>query len=253
VSALVWLRERIAEGLTISSALTLLREQRTQPARPNLATPRGLPSLANELERALLEFDASGAGSLLSEAFALHPFEAVCLEVMQTALIAIGQGWHDGRVETAQEHFATAFIRQRLVTIMAAVAPTSAARLAVAACAPGEWHELGLLLVSIFLARRGWRLIYLGANLPADSLAASLERLRPQALVLSATSDETVAALVEVAATIKKLPAPPLIGFGGQPFEADPALRDRLPGLYLGPNAATAVERLNQALAEPRR
>ena len=46
-------------------------------------------------------------------------------------------------------------------------------------------------------------------------------------------------------------PAPqPLIGYGGQAFMHDPTLRDAVPGLYLGPDAATAVTRLEQALSD---
>jgi DNA-binding transcriptional MerR regulator len=251
IQALIYLRKRLEEGLTISSAVALLREQLAQPVRPSPSTARLPSSLASDLEHALLTFDTAAATAVLSDAFALYPLERVCLDVIQPTLVNIGQGWHEGRLEVAQEHFATAFIRQRLSALLESLSPRGAARRAVAACAPGEWHEVGLLIVSLFLARHGWRVFYLGANLPADGLPNTLALLRPDALVLSASSDVSGESLGEVARLVAELAPPrPLVGFGGQPFEASSSLRDSVPGLYLGPSAATTVERLAQALAE---
>ena len=41
----------------------------------------------------------------------------------------------------------------------------------LAACPPGEWHELGLMMICLFLARRQHAVAYLGANLPAEPYA----------------------------------------------------------------------------------
>jgi hypothetical protein len=41
-----------------------------------------------------------------------------------------------------------------------------------------------------------------------------------------------------------------VLGFGGQIFESSPALRERVAALYLGPSAASAIERLESALAQ---
>jgi MerR family transcriptional regulator, light-induced transcriptional regulator len=254
VRALEWLRERLAEGLTIRTALALLRQHLDRPPGQNVpAAARPPAALAEDLERALLAFDEGTAEAVLGEAFALYPLERVCLDVIQPVLIAIGEGWHTGRVDAAQEHFGSALIRRRLAELLRLTTPTGADRLMVAACAPGDWHELGLLTVTLFLARRGWRTVYLGPSLPADNLVAVVERLRPDAVVLSATISESAEILVEVTGRLADRPPPrPLLAFGGQAFEADPALRDAVAGLYLGPDAATAAERLERALARDR-
>jgi hypothetical protein len=70
-------------------------------------------------------------------------------------------------------------------------------------------------------------------------------------VVISATTEQTVAGVLEVAQIVQLLPSPrPLLGFGGVPFEQDAALRKANPGVYLGPNGATAAERLEAALAD---
>jgi methanogenic corrinoid protein MtbC1 len=250
VQALEWLRDRLAEGLTISTALSLLRRRLAQPE------PRGIPAsgrppaeLASELERLLLDFDERGAEAILSESFALYSVEQVCLEVIEPALHAIGDGWHAGVVDVAQEHFGSALIRRRLTELLRLTASARASRLVVTACAPDDWHELGVLFVALFLARRGWRTVYLGASLPADDLFVSLERLHPDAVALSATMPESATALAELAARFRDRPPPhPLFAYGGRIFEAEPGRRDAIPGLYLGSNASIAVERLEQAL-----
>jgi methanogenic corrinoid protein MtbC1 len=249
VQALEWLRDRLAEGLTISTALSLLRRRLAQPE------PRGIPAsgrppaeLTSELERLLLDFDERGAEAILSESFALYSVEQVCLEVIEPALRAIGDGWRTGVVDVAQEHFSSALIRRRLTELLRLTTSARASRLVVTACAPDDWHELGVLIVSLFLARRGWRTVYLGASVPADDLFASIERLRPDAVALSATMPESAAALADLAARFCNRPPPhPLFAFGGRIFETEPGRRDAIPGLYLGPNATTAVERLEQA------
>ena len=40
---------------------------------------------------------------------------------------------------------------------------------AVLACAPGEHHDLGLLMLAVALRADGWRVEYLGADTPVES------------------------------------------------------------------------------------
>jgi methanogenic corrinoid protein MtbC1 len=254
VRALEWLRDRLAKGLTISAALALFRQHLDRSARERVTSAARPPAgLADELERALLAFDEGAAEAVLGEAFALYSLERVCLDVIQPVLVAIGEGWHAGRVDTAQEHFGSSVVRRRLTELLRLANPARADRLVVAACAPDEWHEVGVLMVALFLARHGWRVFYLGASLPAEDLLAGVQRLRPDVVVLSATMPESAAAVVELAKRLEDRPPPrPRLAFGGQAFEADPALREAVPGLYLGPSAESAAERIERALDRDR-
>ena len=73
-----------------------------------------------------------------------------------------------------------------------------------------------------------------------------MQRLRPTALVISATIDQTAGEVPALAELVRSLPAPrPIFAFGGQPFEAQPDLRESVSGVYLGPNAQTAAEGSN--------
>jgi methanogenic corrinoid protein MtbC1 len=255
VRAIEWLRDGLGQGLTISTALAVLRQHLERPARQAAADAVHTPAeLTGDLARALLAFDEHAAEAILGEAFALYPLTRVCLEVIQPSLEVIGEGWAAGQVDVSQEHFASTLVRRRLAELFRIASPARSDRLALAACASGDWHELGLLTVALFLARAGWRVVYLGASVPADNLLASADRLQPDAVVLSATMRESATALAGLAERLAERPTPrPLLAFGGRAFESDAARPVPVAGLYLGPSAATAVQRLEQALAEARR
>ncbi|HEY8743487.1 MAG TPA: cobalamin-dependent protein, partial [Chloroflexota bacterium] len=119
----------------------------------------------------------------------------------------------------------------------------------LAACPPGEWHELGLLMICLFLVRRGYAVGYLGANLPAAELARVVQQRTPQLVLLSAQTDETAEALGEVLRTLRRAPPPrPELAYGGWIFNARPELRARTPGVYLGADARAAIATVEQLL-----
>jgi MerR family transcriptional regulator, light-induced transcriptional regulator len=59
---------------------------------------------------------------------------------------------------------------------------------AVLACAPGERHELGLMMLAIALRRDGWKVTYLGADTPFEAAVALAGRQSARLLGISATT-----------------------------------------------------------------
>jgi methanogenic corrinoid protein MtbC1 len=252
VAALRWLHRRTDEGLSISHAINLLRDRLTEAPRPSVMADQtgGRPTeaLVAELERALMAFDTATAEAVLSEAFALHSLEDVCLRVIEPTLVNIGERWHRGELSVATEHFATSLLRRKLFTLLSAFETGRGRGLVFTACAPGEWHEVGILMVSLFLARHGMRVTYLGPNLASDGLADTLRQHRPDVVCLSASSEETAAGIAEIAAVVDHVPEPrPILAFGGQAF-ADPAARNGNGSVFLGPDAASAVATVERLL-----
>jgi MerR family transcriptional regulator, light-induced transcriptional regulator len=66
---------------------------------------------------------------------------------------------------------------------------------AVLACAPGERHELGLLMLGVLLRADGWQVAYLGTDTPVAGALELAERLSAQVLGLSVTMPERLEAL----------------------------------------------------------
>ena len=254
IEAIRWLRDRTAAGVTISQAIEQLRGLGEQPfgapAPEREPGPRHFGALTRELLDALLAFDRPSADGVIEEAFTLYAVEDVCLRLLSPVLVEIGERWRRREATVAQEHFASHVVQRRLTGLLHAYNPAVARGTIVAACAPEELHELGLLILAVFLVRRGWRVVYLGANVPIADLLQTIERLAPDLVCLSAMNLRTTQTLREAAEAIARLPEPhPPVAFGGAHFNLEPALRELVPGRYLGADAREAAEQVERLLA----
>jgi methanogenic corrinoid protein MtbC1 len=148
----------------------------------------------------------------------------------------LGDRWETGEATVGQEHFASNLVRGRLLAIARGWANGSGPAF-VLACPPGEEHDLGLVMFGIALARRGARVVYLGADTPISTVAETVRDVRPAAVVIA------VARSVPLAAAAKELQAlardvPVYIGgpgvdevtvtdLGGRLLEGDPVAAAR--------------------------
>ncbi len=184
IAAIKWLRQQIGEGMTISRAVVLLQHQMGRaefvpPVQVLAEAPlpaRSLDTIRADLYEALIDFDEATADEVLSEAYSLHPIEAVCVNVMQAVLARLGHDWVNGKITVAHEHFASNYLRRKLLALIDAGPSTRPGTVAIGA-APADMHEMGILLLSIFLRRRGWHVVYLGQAVPLEDLPKSLPML----------------------------------------------------------------------------
>jgi MerR family transcriptional regulator, light-induced transcriptional regulator len=248
IDGIRWLSDQTTHGVAISRAIAMLRSGYAGPeaslsVAPS-AAPRSFASLRSDILNALLALDPRRAETVLQEAFALFSVEDVCLQLLEPLLIEVGDRWHAGELSVAAEHYITSFIRSRLFALLNAYQRADAdGPVVFTACAPDEWHELGMVLVSIFLARRGVAVRYLGPNLPLDALAELVAQQHPAVVALSAQSRETARALRGLGQLLSQGPPPhPQVVFGGQVFNRDAALRESIDGTYVGPNAEAAAD-----------
>lgn len=258
IAILRWLKRQIDAGVSISRAVALLEmrhgaEDGARPVDNEISVEaRSLPqgsraaaTVVKDLVEKLLAYDETQAEMLLSEAFALHSVDVVAEEVIGPTLVEIGERWHRGEASIVQEHFATAFMRRRLTVLFHAYEQPQTGPLAIVGSGPSEWHDVGILLVSIALRRHGWRVIYLGQNVPAADIIGQIRTLRPSAVCLSATTLDTVTALSQVHAAILSLSEPrPLLCLGGRVFNVQPDLRSAFPGALVAANARELMARL---------
>jgi methanogenic corrinoid protein MtbC1 len=92
------------------------------------------------------------------------------------------------------------------------------------------------------LRRRNLNKIYLGQNVPLDQFVEEMQRLKPAIIVMAATTSDTVPGLVDIASAVQAMPAPrSIFAFGGRIFNVQPELRTRVPGVFLGESARSAV------------
>ena len=272
IDTLKWLLQRQNEGMSISRAIELWRRmeeggldpletsaapgmQRTPDLRsapPPLAPPTlgegdAIAGLRRAWVGACLAFDEYQAEQLLAQAFALFPAEIVCLDLVQKALAEIGAGWYHGAVTVQQEHFASALALRRMEALLISTpAPTRPGRIMVG-CPPEEEHTFVPLLLSLLLRRRGWDVVYLGANVPIRSIEETVAVVRPHLVILTAQQLHTAASLLEMAEVLYRERVP--VAFGGLIFAEAPALHMTIPGYYLGDKLEQATELVAQVMA----
>jgi methanogenic corrinoid protein MtbC1 len=248
VAVVRWLREQTESGLSVSLAVAQLRQT---PAAPESAGRGTFPpqELAAALIAGAREFDAAAIDRTLSNALAAHPLETVCLEVVQPALVELGECWHRGEISPAVEHFATALVRRRLEQLAGILDGAVGRPLVVLGTAPQERHEIGVLIVSLLLRRRGLRVVYLGADVSVEAALEVIRQLRPDAFCLSASTPESAQTLGTVADAVAVLEGDrPRFGFGGRAFLEHPALAAAVNGTYLGDDARQAIAGVERLL-----
>jgi DNA-binding transcriptional MerR regulator/methylmalonyl-CoA mutase cobalamin-binding subunit len=266
IEALKWLMGRQKEGLTIGRAVDLWRQLESEGQDPLAApgigvavTPAPQPSPApgaklDELREnwisACLAYDERRSEQVLAQAFSLYSPETVGLRLLQTSVSEIGERWYRGEVTVQQEHFCSALVNRRLeAMIMASPPPTRPGRI-LTACPPREQHVFSLLLLTFLLRRRGWDVIYLGANVPAERLETTVGAARPQLVVMAAQQLHSAASLLEVARVLRVEGVP--LAYGGLIFNLVPELRARVPGHFLGERLDLAAEAVEAQMVAPR-
>ncbi|RTE53678.1 MerR family transcriptional regulator [Arenibacter aquaticus] len=101
-------------------------------------------------------------------------------EVVYPFLHKVGVLWGINKIMPAQEHFVSNLIRQKICSAidLLPIAPKDAPKI-IMFLSEGENHEIGLLLASFIAKKLGWRVFYLGQNVPHDNLHTMVELLRP--------------------------------------------------------------------------
>ncbi|MGQ9490286.1 MAG: MerR family transcriptional regulator [Anaerolineae bacterium] len=257
IALLRWLKQQVDAGISISRAVALLEMHRKADdglgqEAPSFVgmTPTGEGAqpgdvIVEELVRALLAFKEEVAEQLLSEAFALYSLDTVAEEIITPVLVEIGERWHRGEATIVQEHFATAFLRRRLTALFQAYEQPANGPLAVTGSAPAEWHDVGILLVSLALKRYGWRVVFLGQNVPAERFLDHIRNLRPDLICLSAAMSESARGLQAIYASVMAEPPPrPRLALGGRAFAFHPELATDFPAALIAATPRELIARL---------
>lgn len=136
---------------------------------------------------AIGRFDEDEVEEVYNAALALHPLPQVTEQLLLPLLRELGRRWETGQGSIAEEHFFSAYLRNKLGARFHHRTRTARGRRLLVACLPGEQHELGLLLFALLAVDRGMQIVMLAANVPLSELPTAAKRGRCDAIVLSAT------------------------------------------------------------------
>jgi DNA-binding transcriptional MerR regulator len=256
IETIKWLMKRQAEGLSISRAVELWKEQLASGTDP-LAGPvpstllpasnASLDSLRQDWIAACLNFNESNAEQILNQAFSMFPVEAVCTEVLQRGLSEIGDLWYANHASVQQEHFASGLAVRRLDALLnASPAPTRNQTLIIG-CPAEEWHTFTPLLLALLVRRRGLNVLYLGANVPILQFTDTVKSARAELVVLVAQHLISAASLKHTALVLASQKI--RVAFGGRIFNLRSSIADSISGHFLGNDLPSALEEIERILA----
>jgi DNA-binding transcriptional MerR regulator len=181
-------------------------------ARASSRRPDGSPHGA--LLEPIRELDRDRLEICVAEQMSLRGLHGFAMDVALPLAGAIGDLWARGELPVAAEHLATEVVVHALKSGLRL--PRGDGPLLICGCLPGERHEWGVLCTLTGIQERGWRIHYLGADLPVDQIAAAAWKLAPRAVALSGSDPAGVRAnLPALAALPTKLPPSTIAVIGG--------------------------------------
>ena len=163
-------------------------------------------------------------------------------ELISRALRQMGVDWKANVLDIGTEHHMTEIVRDilheiRLSPVVPRVGskkaskttPTTDTRpVAVVGCNAGNLHDLGAHAIRIILEERGWRAIYVGANVPADDLAKLQARHKAELVCISFVSASMIneaERFIEILSRFYDTSHPYHLAIGGYDFPPNAGLQ----------------------------
>jgi DNA-binding transcriptional MerR regulator len=264
IAIIKWLIARQNEGLSISSAVELFREKEASsqdplaemafaesPAPMTVFTPDlSLDALRNTWLEACVAFNETQAEQLLNQAFSLYPLEVVLFEFIQKGMRDLGEKWFDGDATAQQEHFTSALVLRRLETLIAAAPPPLRSETILIASPSEEWHTFTMVMLNLLLRRRGYHVVFLGANVPTDHLDEAVDSIKPDLVILASQHLISAANLLKATRILSQKNVQ--VAYGGRVFNTIPALRKRIPGYFLGETIEESLGIIEPLIQNPK-
>ena len=165
---------------------------------------------------AVESFDSVSLNGELGRLAALLTPAAFVYKVALPLMRAVGDRWHAGTMQTAQEHLVTECLRN-LLGAMARLNQAPGSNLKLLATTPAqELHELGMLAGAVLAGARGFEVACLGPNLPASEILYAVERFSPRILLVGMVTPNPLPGAVETVSEVAaSLPANTELWLGG--------------------------------------
>ena len=190
------------------------------PARaPAGWPPEAVEALVASSLTATQRLDAAALEAALKRGALALGGTALVDAVVPRFLHRVGERWRDGTLSPAHEHLASAAVRRVLAWVADGYTAGPRAPRLVVATPAGELHEFGALLVATAAAEEGWRVVYLGASLPAAHVAEAATQVGARAVALSAICIDGATVLDATRATARALPVGTTLFAGGAAAE----------------------------------
>jgi hypothetical protein len=271
-----WLREQTAAGLTISQAILLMRSARNPgvPLPPVIAQqfddqiaeaisgrPRDFPEPLSSARRRMIDafarLDGQAADHILQETYAWADLEAVLVELLHGSVAEIMAKPEFNPATSPCLHFAKAFVHRKFASLLNLSNPNDGRGPVLLAGIEGEHRTLTLHLAAVFLSRAGYRIEFLGPDVPWDAFVEAIRIAQPAVVCLSATDQPAFDRLLQWQDRIRNQRDDSGVEFdklqycyNGRIFVERPEIRRQLTGQFLGSSAQDAVAVVDELIRD---
>jgi DNA-binding transcriptional MerR regulator len=203
----------VERGVPISQVQGLIDAAPESRLASNVRGP--LRKYFEQMAAAIARLDEQELDKIYDEALSVHSIDSITRHLILPLLVHFGERWNSIAGAIAEEHFLATYLRSKLgARLLHNMRYASGPRL-IAACAPGEHHEIGLLLFALEAQIAGLRTVLLGADTPLDDIAAAQRRSGTDAVVISSSIDPAPGLLERaLPKLVKQVGVPVFIGGG---------------------------------------
>lgn len=197
--------------------------------------PVPLDDVRRQFVAAAARLDVAEANRIAQRAALLLDDRALALDLFVPVLREVGDDWARGKLRICHEHAASQIIRNVLGALLGArqmpvlglrpvqtdSSPNGSRRGSlwprtfVTATPSGELHEFGATLAALLASARGWRIVTLGANVPADDVVAAANQTGASMVGISVVGEPAAATRAELARLAAELPDAVTLVAGG--------------------------------------
>jgi methanogenic corrinoid protein MtbC1 len=170
----------------------------------------------------------------------------IYFDVFAPSMQQIGELWERNQITVAEEHLATA-ITERMIGQLSLGARLLAQHeqgVVLVGCVAGERHELGLRMLADLLRQAGWRVLYLGGDVPTADWVQLAVRTNADAVAISAGAQRFLPALRSLVSQLRAALPNTLVLVGGAMFVREPELWQAVGATLYDVDPVAAVERL---------
>ncbi len=170
----------VSMGVKLSKIDHLTKAEIEDKIKENLESSNG--SIENLINHTL-DFNEIEFERILDENISQLGMEQCIIHFIYPFLNRVGILWGINTVLPAEEHFVTSIITRKILAhIESLPIPDQDSRKMLMFLPPQEYHEIGLLLAYYIVLNAGWRVVYLGANVPNENIKSLINKVHPDVI-----------------------------------------------------------------------
>lgn len=237
-------------GISISQVSNSLKASLAMPAANEQQASSPWDEYQEHAIDAIVRFDESHLDMLYNKALSLYPIDIVTEHMLLPVLVTLGDRWANTEGSIAEEHFFGAFMRNKLGARLHHREKSSRGKKLLVCGMQGEQHEIGTMLFALAAHDHGYRIVYLGPDMPLGDLALTVKRAACDGIVLSGSVDPRDELLKnELPRLVNQAGCPVFIG--GQTSVRNSDVIENTGAMPVGSDIRAAMKRIETAFEGP--